>query len=183
MKNLKLITIIFFVLCGSAHANSASQVAAAYFDALKKKDYNAAVSFFDPKALHEFQETMGFIADIPNEGPNNLLNVFFGPNATKESVLKLTDAEFFSAFLSAVMTQAETRGGINFNGMEVLGEVMEGSDISHVVTRNRVSVGEIEVEAMEVVSFRLIGKEWKAQMTAKMKGIANQIRAAIRRNQ
>ena len=180
MHNMKLIAIIFlFVFVDSVHANSASQAAVSYFDALKRKDFNSAATYFDPNALHDFRETMGFVSEVPDKGPNSFINVFFGPNATKESVLKLTDSEFFSAFLKAVMTQAEARGGINFNGMEVLGEVMEGSALSHVVTRNKVSVGEVEVEAMEVVSFRLVGKEWKALMSAKMKGIANQIRAAI----
>ena len=81
------------------------------------------------------------------------------------------------------MAQAEAAGGLNFDGMEVLGEVKEGANVAHVVMRNRVSVGEIEIEAMEVVSFKKVGKDWKALLSGKMKGLANQLRTAFNRRQ
>lgn len=59
------------------------------------------------------------------------------------------------------------------------GAGLGGKDVAHVVTRNKVSVGEIEVEAMEVVSFRKVGSEWKALMLGKIKGLASQLKAAL----
>ncbi len=178
---LTLFILIFIVASSSAYAKSASETAIDYFNTLKDKDYNGAAAYFDPSALDDFRQMMSFINEVPAEGQQSFFKAFFGPESTKESVSKLSNSEFFSYFLRAVMTQAEAVGGLDFNGMEVLGEVMEGSDVSHVVTRNRVSVGEIELEAMEVVSFKNNGKEWKALMSGKMKGMASQLRAALRR--
>ncbi|TPW17947.1 MAG: hypothetical protein FD130_457 [Halothiobacillaceae bacterium] len=126
---------------------------------------------------------MDFIYEIPAEKQLHFLDTFFGAGATKESVSKLSDKEFFASFLGAAMAQAEAVGGINFGAMEVLGEVKEGNDIAHVVTRTKVSVGEVEVEAMEVVSFKKSGDSWKALMSGKMKGMANQLRAALTQQQ
>lgn len=182
MRNINVAFVVLMLFNGAVWANSAPETASAYFDALKKKDYNSVASYFDPSALQEFRQMMGFIDEIPNQGKDNFFTMFFGPEATKDSVSKLSDVAFVSSLLAALMTQVETRGGgVNFEGVEILGEVKEGPGISHVVTRSRLSVGEMQVEAMEVVSFRLVGKEWKALMSAKMKGIANQIRAAISR--
>ena len=91
----------------------------------------------------------------------------------------MSDSEFFASFLRAALAQAEAIGTIDFDDMEILGEVMEGPDLAHVVTRNTVSVGEVEVEGMEVVSCRKQGDEWKLLVSTQMKGLANQIRAAL----
>jgi len=53
---------------------------------------------------------------------------------------------------------------------------------SHVVTRNKVTVGEVDVEALEVVSFKRIGSEWKALLSGRSKGLANQLKATLRRH-
>jgi len=47
------------------------------------------------------------------------------------------------------------------------------------VTRNQVTVGDVKVEGMEVVSCKKRGDEWKLLVSTQMKGLANQIRAAI----
>ncbi|MDH3974922.1 MAG: hypothetical protein OEV42_11645 [Deltaproteobacteria bacterium] len=183
MKIIKITLLLIVFSSTSVYAKNASETAKDYFNRLKKKDYNGAASYFDPNALNEFRQMLSFINEIPAEGQKGFLEAFFGAGATKESVSKLSNSDFFSSFLKAVMSQAEAAGGINFDGMEVLGEVLEGSNISHVVTRNRVSMGEIEMEAMEVVSFKKNGKEWKALLSGKMKGMARQLRAVIKQQQ
>ncbi|MBI1919445.1 MAG: hypothetical protein HYS23_00025 [Geobacter sp.] len=160
-------------------AKTASETATEYFNTLQQKDYARTATFFDPAALGEFRQMMSFMNEIPEEGQQEIFTALFGPQASRESVAKLSDANFFASFLRATMAQTEAVGGINFGKMEILGEVKEGKDVAHVVTRNKVSVGEIEVEAMEVVSFRKIGSEWKALMSGKIKGIASQIKAAL----
>lgn len=76
------------------------------------------------------------------------------------------------------MKQAEAAGGLNFDGIEILGEVKEGDDITHLVTRTTVSVGAIDMEAMEVVSLKKSGDEWRILMSGKIKGLPQQLRAA-----
>lgn len=182
MKIVQFVMVILLLSGTLAFANTASETATEYFSTLKKKDYNRAATFFDPAALGEFRQMMGFVQEIPEEGQKQFFTIFFGPEANKESIAKLSDADFFASFLRATIAQAETLGGVNFGKMEVLGELKEGNDISHVVTRNKVTVGEVDVEALEVISFKRIGNEWKALLSGKIKGLANQLKATLRRH-
>jgi len=182
MKIVQFVMVILLLLSSSAFAKTASEMATEYFGTLQQKDYGRAATFFDPAALGEFRQIMSFVNEISDEGQQQFYTIFFGPEANRQSTGKLSDADFFAAFLRATMAQAEKLGGVNFEKMEILGEVMEGKDVAHVVTRNKVSVGEVEVEAMEVISFKKIGSDWKALLSGKIKGMANQLKATLRRH-
>lgn len=181
MKFLKLALIIFALLPVTGLAKNAPETAADYYEALKVKDYKTAAEFFDPAALKEFREMMGFLLTLPEQTTQPVNEAFFGPGATNETIAKLSDLDYFSTFLRSIMTQAEAVGALNFDGMEILGEVSEGKDVSHVVTRNKVTAGEIHIEAMEIISLKKRGKVWKVMLSGKLKGIANQLRTALNR--
>jgi len=181
MKVFWFAIAILMLAGGTVSAKTASETATEYFGTLQQKDYDGAAKYFDPAALGEFRQMMSFVSELGEDVQTMYYTTFFGEGATKDSVTKLSDALFFATFLRSVMAQADAAGGINFDKMEVLGEVMEGKDVAHVVTRNKVSVGEIEVEAMDVASFRKIGEEWKALMSGRLKGMPVQLKAALRR--
>ncbi len=181
MNFIKFSLILLLSSISSVYAETASETAAEYFNVLKKKHYNTAATYFDPTALNDFRQTMSFINEIPAEAQQEFFQVFFGPGANQKSISELSDTDFFASFLRAVMAQAEAAGTINIEGIEILGKVMEGSDIAHIVTRNRASVGKIYMESMEVISFKKKGNEWKLLMSGKIKGMANQLRSAFSR--
>ncbi len=175
---------IVFVFCTfDVSAKTAAQTAHAYFDALKQKDYSAAVGFFDPQALSEFRENMAFVNDMPEAMRVDFLKTFFGAEKSLDAVKKMSDRDYFVAFFTTIMSQAEAVGGVNLASLEVLGEVQEGEKISHVVTRNKMAVGEIEMENMEVISLIRDKNEWRVLMTGKFKGFASAMRAAMSRAQ
>lgn len=178
IKNMLWMVLLFTSL--NAFAKTPSEVAANYYGALKQKDYVAAAKFFAPSALAEFRQNLAFMNELP-DGGGKFFGTFFGAGASKESVGKLSNVDFFAAFMRAVMAQAETVGGANFGKMEILGEVPEGKDKVHVLSRNRVSVGELEMESMDVASVALVDGEWKMLMSGKIKGMAAQLKAALKR--
>ena len=169
------------LFCGVAHGKTPTETASEYFETLKQKDYASAAQFFDPKALSDFREMMNFTEEFPPEVRENFYKTFFGQDSTAESVSNLSDAQFFQYFIGATLAQAESAGGISFDHIEILGEVEEEPDTSHVVVRNKISVGEITIEAMEIVSFIQRGKEWKVLLSGKLKGLPLQIKAALNR--
>ena len=158
---------------------SASAQAKAYFGTMKEKKFDELSAYFAPSALKNFREMMGFLNELPVEEAAEPLTMFFGEGATAESVQEMSDAEFFGGFMNFVMGRAEMAGGLNFEKIEVLGEVAEGEDLMHVVTRNKISVGEIEVESMEVMSFKKEDGKWRAVLQGEMKGLAEQLRSAF----
>jgi hypothetical protein len=179
MKTLRFALAALLLSSGSVFAATAPETTAAFFDQLEKGDFKAASAFFDPPALSEFRKSLDVINEAPATAQQQFREAFFGAGATPESISKMSDQEFFATFLRTALSQAEALGKVNFDGMEILGEVMEGPDLAHVLTRNTLSAGDFEVEGMEVVSCRKRGDEWKLLVSSQMKGLANQIRAAL----
>jgi hypothetical protein len=170
------------LLCGqAAYSQSASDAARNLLDAMKRKDYAAASAMYSPQALAEFRGMMGFLSEFPEEVEAGLYGGLFGPEVTPETIAKMSDTEYFAGFLTAVFSNIEDRiqAGIEFGDLQVLGEVAEGPNVAHVVTRTRAKVGEIEVEAMEVVSFTKASGAWQALMSGEIKGIPQQLRATL----
>ncbi|WP_105103713.1 hypothetical protein [Microbulbifer pacificus] len=176
---MKYLVFSFLAIFSSiVFAETASDRAQVYFNDLAEGRYAQAAEHFDPKQLREFRELMSFYTVLPENERSQFINSFFGENETEESVKNKSDVEFFAGLFSFIMLRAEAAGGINFDGMEILGEVKEGDDTSHLVTRNKVSVGEVNLEAMEVVSLRRIDKHWKVMLSGKLKGLPQQLEKA-----
>ena len=172
-------TLLLLAFGSSVQAQTATDTVSSYFGALQNGDFTETASYFDPAALKSFREAMGFMSELPADAKTQFFSMFFGEGATEEAIADLSDSAFFAKFFGAVMAQAQAAGGINFDNMEVLGQVMEGTDVAHVVTRNKVSVGEIEMESMEVVSVKQTSGAWRLLLSAEMKGLAAQLRAGF----
>lgn len=166
-------------LAAPARAQTPSELAASYFAVLQKEDYKTAASFFEPGTLTEFRAMMGFLKELPDKLAGDVFTQFFGDGQTKKSVSAMSDLDFFAHFLGGVMTQAKAFGDVILDQMEVIGEVPEGKEVVHVLTRSRAKLGEVEIEGMEVISFRLVDGKWKALLSGKMKGMAAQLKAAL----
>ncbi len=179
MKILRIAFVLLILSSSSVYGATPTETTEAFFKQLQKGDFDAAAAFFDPSALTEFRHSLGVIDTAPPVAQQQFREAFFGAGATAQSIAALSDMEFFASFLRAALAQAEAQGRVNFDGMEVLGEVMEGSDVAHVLTRNRLMVGDVEVEGMEVVSCKKRGDEWKLLVSTQMKSLANQIRSAL----
>ena len=179
MKTTDFALVLLLLTSTAAYGASATEATGEFFQHMKQKEFNAAAAMFDPSALTEFRQSLNIINEAPAQAQQQFREAFFGAEATVDSIAAMSDSEFFASFLRAALAQAEAIGTIDFDDMEILGEVMEGPDLAHVVTRNTVSVGEVEVEGMEVVSCRKQGDEWKLLVSTQMKGLANQIRAAL----
>jgi hypothetical protein len=89
----------------------------------------------------------------------------------------LSDYDFFVSFWRGILTSERFSGKINFDDVKILGVVMEGEDLAHVVVRNRISVAEHDVESVEVTTFSKIGSQWKVKMSGKLRVIALTLRS------
>ena len=67
--------------------------------------------------------------------------------------------------------------------VEVLGSVPEGDSLRHVVTRTHIRMGEMTMEAMEIISFKKMGDRWGILMQGRIKGMAQQIKKALESKQ
>lgn len=179
MKIMRIALVVLALSSSWVYGATAPETTASFYQQLQEGDFEAAAAFFDPPALTEFRQSLSIINEAPPAAQLQFREAFFGEGATAESIAKMSDSEFFASFLRAALSQAQALGKVNFEDLEILGEVMEGPDVAHVVTRNKLSVGDFEVEGMEVVSCKKRGDEWKLLVSTQMKGLANQIRSAL----
>lgn len=161
---------------------SPEAISRSYFEMLKQKQWTTIAELYDPKALSDFREMMSFLSEVPDEAASRVFSSLFGPGSTKESVKAMPDLQFFSSFLQGVMAQAAQLGQLDFKKIDVLGSVSEGDSLRHVITRTQVLLGDIDMEAMEVVSFRKNDDKWRILMQGKMKGMAQHIRNALKKS-
>lgn len=178
-KLVQLLLLAALLLPITAQAKLASQVAADYYNALKRSDYPAAASFYDRNALREFRSMMSFINELPPQTSLQVYKKLFGDSATKLSVNALNDVDFFAAFLGAMMANVQAQTKLSFDQLQIIGEVIEGPMV-HVVTRNKVSAGTLKVEAMEVISLKRTSKRWRILMSGRIKGMAESIRQSLK---
>lgn len=181
MKCVRLFLFLFswIALLERGAAQTPSELAASYFEVLQREDYKTAASYFDEAMLKEFRGMMDFLKELPDNLSQDVYPQFFGEGQTKASVAALPDVEFFARFLGGIMAQAKAFGDVLLDKMEVLGEVPEGENVVHVLTRSRAKVGEMEIEGMEVISFHRVNGKWKALLSGKMKGMAAQLKTAL----
>jgi hypothetical protein len=176
-----LILLMLLALSAPAAAtNTPEHLAGRYFSALQNGDYVQAAELFEPAGLTEFRRMMDFHEQLPAESQTGFLQSFFGPDASAKSVRQLSDAEFFAALLRSVMRQAEAVGTLSFDSLEVLGGVEEGAEVIHLVTRNRISMGAVDMETMEVLSLRRTESGWRILMSGKLRGLPAQLQSLFK---
>lgn len=177
IKNLLILLIL--LLPNFGWAETPTQRLAMYFHDIQDRNFSAVAGHFDSDQLREFRHMMEFYKDFPIDHQQQIVQIFFGTRQTVSSVQALKDVQFFAGVFAFMMRQAEKSGELKFDGVEVLGEVREGDDIVHLVTRNHGRIGSMKLEAMEVISLRKSGQGWHILMSAKIKGFPDQLRAAF----
>jgi hypothetical protein len=175
-NSLKLVFVLLVFATAPAYAKSASETAKEFYNLLKQNNYSAAAEYYDPAALREFRKLMSFENEIPEGRRKIYFKTFFVPALTDDSISTLSDHDFFVSFWRGILTSERFSGEIKFDDVKILGVVMEGEDLAHVVIRNRISVAEHEVESVEVTTFGKFGSQWKVKMSGKLKVIALTLR-------
>ena len=176
---MKYLLLILLLLTSAASAETPEERAELYFSDIESGNFSAVAKHFDPSQLKTFRSRMGFYKEIPARDQAEFIQTFFDAGQTVDSLDKISDSDFFAGLFKFTMRQAEAAGNLNFDGLEILGEVKEGSDVTHLVTKNRVRVGETNLEAMKVVSLKKNGKDWHIMMSEQIQGLPDQLKAAF----
>jgi hypothetical protein len=137
-------------------------------------DWTAAAETFDPAALKQFREMLAPIMDAVGDGSDGLglLGMFFGPEATPETLKTMNDQEFFSGIVGNLIRSS----GGSLEGQEVVGGVAEGADRMHMVVRSRAAAMGITLTQMEVVTLNKTPDGWRLALSGKMEGMAQALK-------
>lgn len=157
---------------GARAQQTPEQVVQQYFDTFVRGDYAANVALMHPDALTDVQEMMsGMVAIAGTEGEGQLREMF--GVSSMEEFNRLTPAQTFERLLRWQLEKPEMREVLSGAQASVLGHVMEGDSLAHVVYRMRMSVGEMSVDQVQVAPVKQSNGQWRVLLTGTFAGMMN----------
>lgn len=152
----------------AAAANTPQATVAAMNQAMERGDWKAAAAQFDPQALKDFRAMLMPVIDAaPAAQRETMVKTMFDIGSLDE-LKRASDGDFFASYMGGILSLA----GGKLVSNDIIGEVAEGADVRHVVTRSRVAAQGIEMTKMDVVSLRRTPQGWRVQLKGDMTGMA-----------
>lgn len=139
----------------------------AYVAAFAGGDGTAAARLMDPAEVAEFVDLMGLLGDADPDD-EFVLDTAGDP------------AEAFGAFLETVFgAQAGMTEAMGSLEAAVIGTVLEGDSLAHVVGRARFSMLGGEMQGVDVTTLRWTGERWVVTFGEKLAGLRHGIRRGL----
>lgn len=167
-----LIAALVMSAPGLAAQETPGQVMERYYDTFRTGDYAANVALMHPEALQSMKETLTGLAAIPGADESPEFAQMFGVSSMEE-LNQLAPAVLFERILRTQLEQPEMREVLSNAQVNVLGHVMEGDSVAHVVYRMRMGVGEMTVDQVQVAPLKRADGEWRVLLTGSFAGMMN----------
>jgi len=147
-------------------------VAARAVDAMREGRIDDFVKLMHPTAVADFKKMMmGIIEMAHKRGEAEELQELFG-GGTPEELSKLDDFEFFATFYKNVLAeQPDFKAMAKGAKTTILGHVMEGKDVAHVVHRMTVTTEDLALKKMDVISLRRTKDGWGMLLKSDIEGM------------
>lgn len=142
-------------------------------DAIKQGAWSSYASAMHPKALARFKEMMMPMVEAMEAGDKSsseqMRQALFGGKALDE-LKKASPQQFFEVFMGSMAKLPGMGDAMKGTSGEVLGRVMEGDKVAHVLVRTTVDVpGVVEnFRKLEVISAEKEGEQWKGLLSGDM---------------
>ncbi len=141
-------------------------VAKSYFAAMQKGEWGKCASLMHPEALVSMKKTFGSIVKTDKSG--EAAKALFGLKSAADFD-QLSDAAVFEKLMSFITDAVpDLKTALAASTSTILGQVTEGTELSHIVYRSQIKVGGAEVTQVELISFKKTGMTWRALLTAEM---------------
>ena len=177
-----VLMIFFWFLSFPAIGGSPSATATAerYLHAMIQEDHEGMAAEMHPDALNRFKALIYplFSGKSADQATKNLLPLFDGVSSLRE-LDALNAAQFYTSFFRGVMkVKPDFSDAIRSSRIKVLGEVREG-DLSHVVYRLKMNVGDVAVSQVTVLPLQKMGGSWGVLLTMESEQVAQNLRNAL----
>jgi predicted RNase H-like nuclease len=159
---------------GLAAQDTPEQVVQRYFDSFRTGDYAANVALMHPEALQSMKETMSGLAALPGAAEEPEFREMFGVSTLQE-FNQLSPAVLMERILRYQLRDEDMREILSSSRTTVLGHVMEGDSLAHVVYRMRMSIGEMEMDQVQVAPLKRADGQWRVLLTGSLAGMMNAV--------
>lgn len=180
MKIIIIVLVVFYTISGQDVIKTPEEVTLITHKMVKENNWKGLGKYFDIFTLREFRKGFHFLSIIPNkELQGKIINNFFTTAKSIDDVKKLNNEAFFEDIYEGLMRSASVFGNIKFDSLKILGAVDEEDSLTHVLTRNWTSIGSVNIEKMEIVTFVKRGIFWKRVLNEDFLDISNKIKASL----
>jgi hypothetical protein len=149
-----------------------------YLHALQAGRYDEMAELMDPVALLRFRDMLlPVLLEAPSPTPGVLL---LDGVPDRQAAQKLTPSAFLAALFRGLIKQTPAMAeALRSVSGDVVGSVPEGDSTLHLVCRSRVSVDDLSVIKMTVVTVNLVDGQWRIALTGEIQGMAQALRRAL----
>lgn len=160
---------------------SAQQVTMRFIDAMRGNDWNGVARLMHPAALHQLREFFSVLFDAsPNADP--IRRELLGVSSAAEAKA-MSDTAMFVSLLRVSTRSPEMSDVFKTAKVQILGQVNEGTDTTHVVYRMQIVLEGTPVTTMDVFSLARSPAGWRGLLKGDMAAFAAAVRAAVERGQ
>ncbi|MGH8623006.1 MAG: hypothetical protein ACRET3_12780 [Burkholderiales bacterium] len=151
-----------------------------YIDAIRANDWKATAALMHPAALHQLREYFSMLFDDPNA--EAIRRELLGVSNVVEA-RALSDTALFESLLRLSARSPELSAAYRAAKVQILGQVNEGRDTTHVVYRMQMTLEGAPVTTLDVFSLARSPAGWRGLLKGDMAGMAAAIRASLQREQ
>lgn len=142
-----------------------------YTEAMRGGEWETAARLMHPEALAQFRRML--LPAFERESPGRELRDQFFGGITMARLRHVSDSAFFARFFRGMMTQSpELLGVVQGAEITMVGHVLEGDDVAHVVYRMQMQMDEMSFTKLDVMSVKRQGTTWRGLLTGSMEGLA-----------
>lgn len=175
----KLALASLLLLSFTSYAASPEDQTTLFYQYVDTSQWHKIADMLDESALSEFKtKLLPLLNHEANNGRNGLLRRTFGKKATFEDAKKASDKVFFVNVISNVAGLVRN-AGIKNTQTTIIGKVMEGDDIMHVLVRERYMLGDMELTNMEVLSYKQASDNWSLLLSGKIRGLVQTLQTSM----
>ena len=154
-----------------AAQDTPESAAKAYFAALRSADWAKCASLMHHDALASMKSTLAAVvnADKTGDAAKTIFKLKSGAEYSQ-----LGEAAVFERlmdFITSVAPDMKTALAASTNA--ILGRVDEGPDLVHIVFRSRTKLEGVEVNEVDLISFKKQDSNWRALLTSDMEDMLN----------
>ena len=166
-----LLVLLPMMLGAQDSTDTPEAVVRRYTEAMRAGQWDTAAALMHPEALAQFREMM--MPAFQSEEPGRELRARFFDGMSMTRIRHLSDGAFFARFFSGMMSlNPELLGVVQDAEITMVGHVLEGEDVAHVVYRMQMQMDQMTFTKLDVMSVKRHGATWRGLLTGTMEGLA-----------
>ncbi len=163
-----LLSTLFVFADDKNDTNDPELIARQYINAMKNFDWGSIAKIMNPEDLHKFSSAIkSMIADADSLELKYSWGSFIEDVGGRDALLQLDSVELYTSFLKSSTSGPDSKSAVEMmreSKTTILGHVVEGDDLAHVVYRIELTfMGEVKTK-LEIMTLIKHDSQWRVQL-------------------